>query len=401
MAVVPYHSMVYRKKPRRRLNFAFWVLLLLHLSFLLTTLWLVYRLLISDFNPKPVRLAEPPLLEGGLQENRWLQNASLIAKSQVLGPESLYVEENTIYTGTWDGKIVKIVNATISKVLRLVECDLKCGTYEDEPICGRPMGIRRLNSREFVVADAYLGIFVVNFEDESIRRIFTSNQTIDEVEPRFLNDLDVLNEHTIIVSHSTAKYDRRRYLLVFMEQNPNGRLLKVNVNTGEAEILASRLRFPNGVQIHSDRESVLVAETSMAQIRRIFISGERKGQSEIFAQNLPGYPDNIRLSTNKTLLIGLQNPRLPFETQIIDATGPRPWMRKFLAALVPERFLRFAINLISPSYGLAIELDLNGTIVRSYHDPDGRINDISQISDHNGFLYLGSFHGDYIAKVPK
>ncbi|KAI6230949.1 Adipocyte plasma membrane-associated protein [Aphelenchoides besseyi] len=401
MAVVPYHSMVYRKKPRRQLNFAFWVLLLLHLSFLLTTLWLVYRLLISDFNPEPVQLPEPPLLEGGLKVNHWLQNISLIATCHVLGPESLYVEENTIYTGTWDGKLVKIVNGTISKTLHLVESDLECGTYENEPICGRPMGIRRLNSRELVVADAYLGIFVVNFETESMRQIFTTNQTIEEVEPRFLNDLDVLDENTIIVSHSTAKYDRRRYLLVFMEQNPNGRLLKVDVNTGETEVMASRLRFPNGVQIHPDRESVLVAETSMAQIRRVFISGERKGQSQIFAQNLPGYPDNIRLSTNETFLIGLQNPRLPFETQIIDSTGPRPWMRKLLAALVPERFLRFAINLIAPSYGLAIELDLNGTIVRSYHDPDGRISDISQVSEHNGFLYLGSFHGDFIAKVPK
>lgn len=38
------------------------------------------------------------------------------------------------------------------------------GGYEDEPKCGRPLGIRRIEGDEFIVADAYLGVFRVNFE---------------------------------------------------------------------------------------------------------------------------------------------------------------------------------------------------------------------------------------------
>jgi hypothetical protein len=39
------------------------------------------------------------------------------------------------------------------------------GTYDTEPICGRPLGIRRLNASHLVVADAYLGIFVLEFSN--------------------------------------------------------------------------------------------------------------------------------------------------------------------------------------------------------------------------------------------
>jgi adipocyte plasma membrane-associated protein len=70
----------------------------------------------------------------------------------------------TLYTGTWDAKIVKIVNGVVEKTMRLTkrtDCD---GSFESEPLCGRPLGIRRLNSQELIVMDAYLGIFVVDFD---------------------------------------------------------------------------------------------------------------------------------------------------------------------------------------------------------------------------------------------
>jgi hypothetical protein len=38
------------------------------------------------------------------------------------------------------------------------------GTYSGGPKTGRPLGIRRLNSDCLVVADAYLGVFKVDFE---------------------------------------------------------------------------------------------------------------------------------------------------------------------------------------------------------------------------------------------
>lgn len=42
------------------------------------------------------------------------------------------------------------------------------GKYDTEPLCGRPLGIRRLNSNLLIVADAYLGIFVVDFNKSEL-----------------------------------------------------------------------------------------------------------------------------------------------------------------------------------------------------------------------------------------
>ena len=39
------------------------------------------------------------------------------------------------------------------------------GTYDTEPICGRPLGIRRLDAQNLVVVDAYMGIFKLNTQN--------------------------------------------------------------------------------------------------------------------------------------------------------------------------------------------------------------------------------------------
>ncbi|KAI6234345.1 Adipocyte plasma membrane-associated protein [Aphelenchoides fujianensis] len=366
------------KKPKKKRWICPFCLLPL-LLLLVPIAWITYRLLTQNFDPQYLRMPPPRPLQGALAANQALEGAAFIAEGELPGPESLVVEGDTIYTGTWDGRLVKLVNGTIERTIRLGENRTDCIEYENEPKCGRPMGIRRLNGREFVVVDAYLGVFVVDFESGDSRLVLSPTTPIDGLPPRFLNDVDVLNEETIFVSHSTAKFDRRRFLHVFMEQQPNGRLFEVNVTSGAARVLLGGLRFPNGVQIHPDRQSVLVAETSIARIKRHYFAGEWAGRSRWFAVNLPGYPDNLRLSPRGTLLVGLQNARLPDRPQYVDIAGRFPFARRLLVAALPARFVKPAIGLLAPHYGLAVELDAEGTIVRSFHDPSGRISDISQV----------------------
>lgn len=61
--------------------------------------------------------------------------------------------------------------------------------------------------------------------------------------------------------------------------------------------------------------------------------------------------------------------------------GPHPWARNFLVSIFPERYLSVIFGLFKPSYGLVIELDTNGKIIGSYHDPDGTVvPDVSQVN---------------------
>ncbi|KAI6183783.1 Adipocyte plasma membrane-associated protein [Aphelenchoides bicaudatus] len=356
----------------------------------------------SDFDAQPYDLPPPPALTGPLAPNTLLRNAKLLLKGQILGPESILVEGDTLYTGTWDGKILKIVNGQIKKTLYLVESSGQCATYDSEPQCGRPLGIRRFNKDNLVVVDTYHGVFLANVEAGTSKLIFSAKTKVGGYAPKFLNDVEVIDSDTILVTDSSTNYDRRRFLHVLFEQAPVGRVLEIKISTGAARVVLSGLHFANGIQLHPDKKSVIVSECSMSKILRFYISGPKTGEAEIFADNLPGFPDNIRLSTQGTFYVGLASPRYQGKLSLFDALGPHSWARKLLASALPERYLGLVFGLFKSNYGLVVELDINGKIIGSYHDPDGSIvPDVSQVSDDQHYLYLGSFHSNFIAQVPK
>ena len=64
---------------------------------------------------------------------------------------------------------------------------------------------------------------------------------------------------------------------------------------------------------------------------------------------------------------------------------------------VPFNFLK---NATLGSYGLIAEYDLKGNPIKSWHDQNGKIvSAVSQITQYQDKLYLGSFGSDYIATI--
>ena len=363
----------------------------------------------NNFEPKIYTLPDPPILA----TNNKLQKAEYLLKGQILGPESLVVErvgnDEIIYTGTWDAKIHKIVNGKIEKTIRFTNQSV-CGTYDTEPVCGRPLGIRRLNKNLLIVADAYLGIFTVDFENNSWKQIFSSpNTQIDGRNLAFLNDLDVLDENNVFFTDSSDRWDRRRFLHVFLESKPDGRVFKLNLKSGQVEVVLDNLRFPNGIQIHPDRKSFVVSECSMARIIRYYFDGPKKGQREIFAENLPGFPDNIRISSmnNNKFYVGLASIRHSKEPALVDKVGAYPLIRHIIYQLIPDRYLAWSFSFIKDHinrHGAILELNTqNGFIHNIPQDSNGSvITGVSQVSDDGGEnLYFGSFNADFIAKISK
>ncbi len=53
-----------------------------------------------------------------------------------------------------------------------------------------------------------------------------------------------------------------------------------------------------------------------------------------------------------------------------------------------------------PKYGLLVEYDMNGKMLKSWHDPTGKtIECITCATLHENKIYLGSFYIDYIAVI--
>ena len=54
------------------------------------------------------------------------------------------------------------------------------------------------------------------------------------------------------------------------------------------------------------------------------------GQTDIFVDNLPGYPDNIRPSGRGTFWVGMAVIRRAGDWQYLDVLSTYPWIRSFL-----------------------------------------------------------------------
>ena len=104
------------------------------------------------------------------------------------------------------------------------------------------------------------------------------------------------------------------------------------------------------------------------------------------------------MSDHKTLLVALilvRNPKA-FITSALDLTGKNTLLRN----LIGRFFHLEKLALKSPMYGLAIELDFDGEIIRSWHDPEGKvIQSVTCVTQHNKKLYLGSYINDFIGVV--
>ncbi|KAH7693383.1 Protein F57C2.5, partial [Aphelenchoides avenae] len=176
----------------------------------------------------------------------------------------------TLYTGLGDGRIVKIVDGVVQKSVRFSKhknCDGKC-SHHTLPYCGRPLGLRKLRDEVFVVADANLGVYTVDFARGSTELILAADSIIDGRPAKFIDDLDIVDNDTLIVSDASTRYGFENSLKPLLEHAGDGRVLQVKVSSGKATTMLDGLNFPNGIQIHADRQSVLIDETGGARVIR-------------------------------------------------------------------------------------------------------------------------------------
>jgi len=199
----------------------------------------------------------------------------------------------------------------------------------------------------------------------------------------------------LFFTDSDWTYPRKDFLATLLRADPRGRLIRFDLETGKVRILDDQLTFPNGVQISADKQSILVCESSLARVIRHSI-GSTNEKSEIFIDNLPGLPDNIRLTSTGNYWIAFASVRHGNQPSLLDRLRNWPRLRNLISC-IPNSLLKIQKHL--PRHGLVIELDKNtGHIVRSLHDAEGLVvPSASQVTEYNDHLYFGSYYLDHIA----
>jgi sugar lactone lactonase YvrE len=323
--------------------------------------------------------APKPALEGPLAPNNLLESAERLAVDQVSGPEDVEVSSSgKIYAGTLDGRIVSIEHRGTGDQ----------GSSEVRTIAatgGRPLGIATAPNGDLIVADAVKGLLSVT----PAGRITTLSTEANGKPFHFVDDVDVARDGTIYFSDASDKFGVADHLYDMIEARPHGRLLRYDPRTKTTTALLSDLYFANGVTLSQHEEFVLVNETSRFRVVRYWLKGDRAGKSEVFVDNLPGYPDNITSNRRGAFWLALVTVR----NETADWLSPRPLMKNMLAKL-PRTLLPKP-----QAYGFVIKLDESGHILQSFQDPNGQhVPMITSAVERDGYLYLGSLSNDFVGK---
>lgn len=352
--------------------------ILLGLAGLILALFLLILIYIaivdSPIDPVAFRPMPKPPLTGVLSPNTLLREAEILAKGRVFGPEDVAVDsEGRIYGGGIDGIIYRL---------------LPTGTVEKfAQTDGRPLGLHFDGQENLIVADAEKGLLSVDAKG----KVTVLSDGVEGKPYGLVDDLDIASDGVIYFSDASTKFPFSNYKLDALEARPHGRLVAYYPATGEAKVLLRDLYFANGIAVGPDDAFVLVNETFRYRITRFWLKGEKKGTREVFADNMPGFPDGISYDQKGTFWVAIPNLR---DDQIDLKFHPYP-ERKSLIAKLPKFILPQPLN-----YGMVVGLDVKGNIIKSLHDPEGvLVREITSVEFHKGYLYLGTLHDDQIARL--
>lgn len=320
------------------------------------------------FKPLPARPATGPLAS-----NTALQQAELIAKGKINGPEDTAVDaQGRIYGGTADGRIVRV---------------LPDGTVEEfAQTNGRPLGMDFDAAQNLIVCDAFKGLLSIS-PDKKITVLATG---VEGIPFGFTDDLEIDQAGLIYFTDASTKFDQRHYEFDLLEGRPYGRLITYNPATKEVKVILKDLYFANGVALSKNEDFILINETYRYQIHRLWLKGENAGKSDIFVQNLPGFPDNISADREGHFWVAIPSIR----KSDLDWMQGVPFLKQQIAKL-PREMLPKPVPI-----GYAIEMDENGNILQTLQDPSGNhLHMITSVKPFQGMLYFGSLENDRIGRM--
>ncbi|ELU04275.1 hypothetical protein CAPTEDRAFT_171602 [Capitella teleta] len=348
----------------------------------------------SKVNAVEYSLPNPPVWEGPLKPNDLLLQSERIFEGKIKGPESMVNQNGHIYTGTADGKVLHIYKGEIQVLATLGQPP--CGSFADEPNCGRPLGMRIDKEGYLVVIDTYLGLFRINVATGDVFQIFSTSMKIGNRDPVFMNDLDVASDGMMYITDSSI-FQRREFPLDVLEGRNHGRLIQYDPETNSSRVILENLAFANGVQLSKKEDFVLVAETTRFRIIKYHLKGPKTGRAEVFIENLPVSPDNIRRSSTGGFWVAgavCRGHHMTFN--LFDWIGPKPWLRSLVSRQLPLWLVHKALM----PCGMILELNQQGDIVRAFMDPSGeKVAFLSEVEDDSGILYLGSFSTPFMSRL--
>lgn len=318
---------------------------------------------------------EAPSTESGVHAaNDRLAGVERLAEGVGEGPEAVVFDrEGRMITGFHDGRVMRF--------------DADGGNPELlADTRGRPLGLHALSDGSVIVADAVEGLLRI-----SDGYAYTLSISADGVPYRFVDDVVVdAAERMAYFTDASSRFGYEEVMADAFEHRPHGRVIAYDLENDEVRVLAEDLYFANGITLGPDEQYLVFTETTRYQVQRLWLEGERAGETEVLIDNLPGFPDNITFNGEDRFWLAIYSPRDP----ALDALLARPFLRKVAyrlpAALQPGPSQHAYVLALSPEGEVLADLQ---------HVGEGAYAPITSAIEHDGHLYLGSLSAPAIGRI--
>jgi len=335
----------------------------------------VVYLLVAPVPIAPAAWTPPvaPTLTGQYEQNNRLAHTDRLSLGDGRSPEDVAIDSGgRIYGGFDDGRIIQLQpDGTQPHIFANTQ--------------GRPLGLAFDPAGNLIVADAIKGLLAID-KSGTIKVLATE---VDGAKFGCLNDLDVAVDGTIYFTEASRKFPMSQFANDILEHQPNGRFLAYDPKTQKTRTIVDGIYFANGVAVSPDQSFVLVNETGLYRVLKIWLTGPKQGQRDVFIDNLPGFPDGISSNGKGKFWLALVTPR----DAVFDKILPYPFARKIVYRL-PQ-----VLQPAPKRYSFVLGLDENGKVVDNLQNGAADCYaEIANVVEHDGVLYFGSIAESTIGK---
>ncbi len=322
------------------------------------------------------------------------------------GPEFIVAHAGVLYTGLANGDVLR-VNTDGQSHEVVANTD------------GRPLGLDVDGQGRLLVADAMRGLLRISGRgpDAEVETLLSSvSHPVKDDPIRYADAIKVGPGGVLWLSDATRRFGARERggtfeasVLDVLEHSCTGRIIRQDPVTLAARVVLTGLCFPNGIEFSGDGNTMYISETSAYRILAVDLNklaavrsaegdtgvpnlaeAMKQGAVGVFADNLPGFPDNLTRSASGRLWVGLTKPRSP----MVDALAGYPFARAVVLRL--PRFLWP----VPKAYGHVIAYDESGKVVDDLQDPAGVYPETTAATEADGKLFIQSLHARTIGWMP-
>ncbi|GGC77516.1 ABC transporter permease [Chelatococcus reniformis] len=317
-------------------------------------------------------------------QNDRLRRATAIGVGRIEAPEDVILDRNDyLYAGSRQGDIIRFFPPDYERM----------EVYAH--IGGSPLGMAFDRKDNLYVCVGGMGLYRITPDRHVEKATDETNRSLtsvtDDSRLRLADDLDIADDGRIFFSEATVRYEMHEWPVDGLEARGNGRIICYDPATKTTHTALKGLKFPNGICIAKNGQSLFFAETWGCTVKRYWFAGPKKGQVETVLDNLPGYPDNINLASDGNYWLAMVGMRCP----ALDLAWRMPGFRRRMAKRLPvDEWLFPNINT-----GCVIKFDDEGRVLDSLWDLGG-VNHpmITSMREHRGHLYLGGILNNRIGR---